>query len=256
MLVSAGELIMKAAKEFDCKIIPIDSEHSAIFQCLHEQEKESISKLILTASGGPFLNLEANKLKDVTLAQALKHPTWTMGSKITIDSSTLMNKGFEVIEAHWLFDVPIEQIEVVVHPQSIIHSMVEFVDNTILALMGKACMTTPIQLAMTYPKKYPGIHKPFDFFKNNKLEFFEPNVDKFVCLKLAYQALKDGKSNPCYLNAANETLVERFLNKEFKWHEISEKLQKMMDRHKALNVSSINCVMEVDKMARMEAQSI
>lgn len=256
VLVSAGELIMKKCKENNCTIIPIDSEHSAIFQCLQGYDIKDVNRLILTASGGPFLHLTSDQMQKVTLEQALKHPTWTMGSKITIDSSTLMNKGFEVIEAHWLFNIPIDQIEVIIHPQSIIHSMVEFTDNSILAQMGEPSMITPIQLSLTYPKKYPGSMPYFNFTKNPNLQFMSPNFDQFLCLKLAYLAQKQGGSYPCFLNAANEVLVERFLNQKINWIDISKKLEKLFEKHSKENVTSIDHVLEIDRQARMEAKQI
>lgn len=256
VLVSAGELIMKTAKENGCQILPVDSEHSAIFQCLQNQPREFVKKLILTASGGPFLKTPLDQLKQVSLDDALNHPTWTMGKKVTIDSSTLMNKGFEVIEAHWLFNVPIESIEVVIHPQSIVHSFVEFIDNTILAQLGEPEMLTPIQLALTYPEKRPGLLPPFDFTKHGRLDFYSPDQERFVCLSLAYQAIEMGKSTPCYLNAANETLVERFIKKEISWYDIAYKLQKLMDAHKIEQVSSLDEILHIDNLARSEAQRV
>jgi len=256
VLVSAGELIMSKSKKNKCRLIPIDSEHCAIFQCLEGHDPKHIQRLILTASGGPFLNHSQNELKSVSLDQALNHPTWNMGAKITIDSSTLMNKGFEVIEAHWLFDVPLEKIDIIIHPQSIIHSMVEFIDNTILAQMGETDMVTPIQYALSYPEKFPGTLSPFDFTKHNQLQFFTPNFDKFACLKLAYDAQKRAGSFPCYLNAANETLVERFLNKKISWIDISRKLETLMEKHSKRSVNSIEEILDVDSQARMEAKVI
>ncbi|MCH9632850.1 MAG: 1-deoxy-D-xylulose 5-phosphate reductoisomerase [Chlamydiae bacterium] len=256
VLVSAGELIMSACKKNNCTLIPIDSEHSAIFQCLQGQPIENVSRIVLTASGGPFRNHSADALKNVSLQEALNHPTWSMGSKVTIDSSTLMNKGFEVIEAHWLFGIPMDKIDVIIHPQSIIHSMVEFVDNTLLAQMGEPTMVVPIQYALTYPEKYPGTLSPFDFTRHNHLQFFEPNFDRFACLKLAYEAQNQGGSFPCFLNAANETLVERFLSKKIRWIEISKKLQQLLERHKKQQIESVEQILEIDRSARMEAQQI
>jgi len=256
VLVSAGEIIMKAAKKNGCKILPVDSEHSAIFQCLQNQPKKNVHRLILTASGGPFLEHSLEQLKLATLKDALNHPTWTMGAKVTVDSSTLMNKGFEVIEARWLFDIPIKDIEVVIHPQSIIHSMVEFIDNTILAQMGEPEMLTPIQLALTYPEKHPGMLSPFNFTKYNRLDFTSPDVERFNCLKLAYQALEAGDSFPCFLNAVNETLVEKFLKNQISWYDISQKLQRLMDAHRQEKVNTIEEVLQVDLQARREAEQV
>lgn len=256
VLVSAGELIMKAIEKNGCRLIPIDSEHSAIFQCLEGKNVSDVQRIILTASGGPFLNHSIEQLQTASLDQALKHPTWEMGAKITIDSSTLMNKGFEVIEAHWLFNIPLEKIDVIIHPQSIIHSMVEFIDNTILAQLGPPDMVTPIQYALSYPEKFKGTLSSFDFTKHNQLEFYPPNYDKFTCLKLAYDAQKGGGSYPCYLNAANETLVERFLKKKISWIDISKKLQVLMNKHQKCQIQSIDDILGVDSEARVEALNI
>lgn len=253
VLVSAGEIIMNSIKKNGSKIIPVDSEHSALFQCLQGQPIESVSRLILTASGGPFLHHALEKLKKVTLEEALKHPTWTMGKKITVDSSTLMNKGFEVIEAHWLFDVPIDSIEVVIHPQSIIHSLVEFIDNTLLAQLGEPEMLTPIQYALTYPNKLPGLLKPFNFAKYTQLEFKKPDFKRFHCLKIAYDSLKLGGSYSCFLNAINETLVKRFLEKRISWYDISQKMQRLMDKHCSIQPQSIHDILKIDQQARQEA---
>ncbi len=256
VLASAGEIIMKAAKKNGCRILPVDSEHSAIFQCLQNQPKKNVHRLVLTASGGPFLEHSMEQLKQASLEDALNHPTWNMGAKITVDSSTLMNKGFEVIEAHWLFDIPTKDIEVVIHPQSIIHSMVEFIDNTILAQMGEPEMLTPIQLALTYPEKYPGILSPFDFTKHSRLDFSPPDMNRFNCLKLAYQALEAGDSFPCFLNAVNETLVGKFLKNQISWYDISQKLQRLMDAHRQEKVNTIEEVLQVDLQARREAEQV
>jgi 1-deoxy-D-xylulose-5-phosphate reductoisomerase len=256
VLVSAGELIMKASVQHNCQILPVDSEHSAIFQCLQNQPKQSVKRLILTASGGPFLKFSLDQLKNVSLADALNHPTWNMGAKITIDCSTLMNKGFEVIEAHWLFDIPLSQIDVVVHPQSIIHSMVEFIDNTLLAQLGEPEMLTPIQLALTYPEKKAGLLPHFDFTKHSRLDFFKPDFDRFRCLKLAYDSLDLGGSYPCFLNAINETLVERFLKKDISWYDISQKLQHLMNAHKMTKIETLEDVLFIDQQGRREALTI
>lgn len=256
VLVSAGELIMKTSDQHHCQILPVDSEHSAIFQCLQNQSKKSVKRLILTASGGPFLKFSLDQLKNVSLTDALNHPTWNMGAKITIDCSTLMNKGFEVIEAHWLFDIPLNQIDVVVHPQSIIHSMVEFIDNTLLAQLGEPEMLTPIQLALTYPEKKAGLLPPFDFTKHNRLDFYQPDFDRFKCLKLAYDSLEVGGSYPCFLNAINETLVERFLKKDISWYDISQKLEHLMNAHKMTKIETLEDVLFIDQQGRREALTI
>lgn len=252
-LVSGGAIIMKLVKEKNINLLPIDSEHSAIFQCLNGEALKSVQRIILTSSGGPFRTWTQEQLETVTVEQALNHPTWSMGPKVTIDSSTLMNKGLEVIEAFWLFDVSPEQIDVIVHPQSIIHSLVEFCDGSMLAQMSEPNMIVPIQYSLTYPDRAPGLFKPFDFMKNSKLEFFEPNKKTFRCLALAYEALKCGGTLPCYMNAANEVLVERFLKGELSWKNIGIQLEKLMNQHAAISVDSLETILAVDALAREEA---
>lgn len=255
-LVSGGELVMRLVKEKGVRLLPVDSEHSALFQCLQGNASNTIRKLILTASGGPFRNFSQEKLASIDVEQALNHPNWKMGPKVTIDSSTLMNKGLEVIEAYWLFGIPLNQIEVVVHPQSIIHSMIEYSDGSIMAQMGEPLMLVPIQYALTYPERRPGLLKPFDFIRHGKLEFEIPDLIKFPCLSLAYEALKKGGSLPCFMNAANEVLVERFINKEISWQEIGQKLESLMERHLNLPVPSIESILDVDRQARRCALDI
>lgn len=253
VLVSAGELVMSLAKEKNVKILPIDSEHSAIFQCLEGHDLKDVKRVILTASGGPFRKSSLEDLQKITTEMALNHPTWAMGPKITVDSSTLMNKGFEVIEAHFLFDIPVEKLEVIVHPQSIIHCLVEFLDGCVLAEMSDPLMVYPIQYALTYPERKRGMFAPFDFTKNSTLEFFPPDFNKFPALNFAFEALKVGGSFPCYLNAANEVLVERFLNRKISWVQIMERLERLLDRHTVASCQSIDSVYAVDKLAREEA---
>lgn len=255
-LVSGGALVMSLAKEYGVSIIPIDSEHSAIFQCLNGENPAEVRRIILTASGGPFRTYSTEQLKGVTLEDALRHPTWTMGHKVTIDSSTLMNKGLEVIEASWLYHVPVDKIDVVVHPQSIIHSMVEFVDGSIMAQMNLPSMINPIQYAITYPERKPGIFSPFDFVKHGVLEFFAPDTDKFRCLALAYEAIRKGGTLPCYMNAANEVLVERFISRQISWEGIANKLETLMERHRVEPAESLDAVMAADMRAREEAKTI
>lgn len=250
VLIAAGELIMGAAKKQNVDIIPIDSEHSAIFQCLQGECPSGIRKLILTASGGPFLAASEKELEKITPSSALKHPTWSMGKKITIDSSTLMNKGLEVIEAKFLFNVPLEKIDVIIHPQSIVHSLVEFVDGSLLSQMGEHDMKIPIQYAMTYPKREKGIVPCFDFTKYSKLEFFIPDWKKFPCLGLAFEAAKEGGTLPCFMNAANEVLVHRFLEGKIDWIEIGKKLETLMGAHKTQPQENLSVLFEVDAMAR------
>lgn len=256
ILVSAGHIVTDLVKKTCVKLLPIDSEHSAIFQCLQGSSQTEVSKLILTASGGPFRNFSLEALENVSLDQALNHPTWKMGAKITVDSSTLMNKGLEVIEARWLFDIDPSLIDVVVHPQSIIHSMVEFIDGSILAQMSEPSMIVPIQYALTYPLRLKGSMTPFDFKKIRSLEFTPPDLEKFICLKLAIEAIKIGGAMPCYLNAANEELVNRFLNKEISWYSIGQKLEKLMERFEQKPVHTIEEVLQVDNEARRSAKLI
>jgi 1-deoxy-D-xylulose-5-phosphate reductoisomerase len=256
VLVSAGELVMSEAKKKGVKIIPLDSEHSALFQLLENHYKQEVSRLILTASGGPFRKHSLEALKGVSVEEALKHPTWKMGQKVTIDSSTLMNKGFEVIEAKWLFDIPIEQIEVVIHPQSLVHSFIETIDSTLFAHLHAPDMAHPIQYALTYPRRVPSLVKPFDFTKHGTLEFFSPDVERFPCLDLAFQSVKEGGSLSCYLNAANEVLVHRLLKKELSWWEMTQKLTKLMERHQKQPLLTLESVLNVDANGRAEAKSI
>lgn len=255
-LVSGGALVIALAREMNVPIIPIDSEHSALFQCLQGAQTSTVHKLIITASGGPFRTYTNEQLSTVTIDHALAHPTWSMGPKITIDSSTLMNKGLEVIEAHWLFGIPIEKIDVVVHPQSIIHSLVEFIDNSLLAQIGEPSMVTPIQYAITYPKRCRGTLKPFDFMKYNTLQFFPPDTEKFRCLKLAFQAITVGGTLPCYMNASNEILVQRFLERQISWQDIGIKLEQLMQKHRVSKIESLDTILHTDTQARREAAVI
>jgi 1-deoxy-D-xylulose-5-phosphate reductoisomerase len=252
-LVSAGELVMSLARQHGIRVIPVDSEHSAIYQCLHGEDPAFIRRIILTASGGPFRTLSDQELDNVTLDTALRHPTWSMGPKVTIDSSTLMNKGLEVIEVHWLFNMPMDKIEVVIHPQSVIHSMVEFTDGSIIAQMSQPTMLLPIQYAITCPERLPGLLPPFDFTKNSTLQFFPPDTSRFRCLELAYQAGVSGGSLPCYMNAANEVLVHRFLERQISWKSIAVKLEALMQSHKQGTIASLDDILQVDAEARKAA---
>lgn len=252
-LVSGGALVMALVKEKNTKLIPIDSEHSAIFQCLNGEKRSAVKRIILTSSGGPFRLFSKDELLKATVDQALKHPTWQMGPKVTIDSSTLMNKGLEVIEAHWLFDIPLDQIDVVIHPQSVIHSMVEYIDSSIIAQMGDPTMITPIQYALTYPERKPGILPAFSFIKNHTLQFYPPDVEKFRCLQLAYDAAKAGGSLTCYMNAANEVLVQQCLDRKIAWKDIATNLDRLMQKHDRVAIRCIEDVLEIDKVARDEA---
>ncbi|QSZ28246.1 1-deoxy-D-xylulose-5-phosphate reductoisomerase [Aceticella autotrophica] len=250
-LVTGGKIITELAKKNKVKILPIDSEHNAIFQCLQGNEKKYISKLIITASGGPFRGKTKEELKFVTMEQALKHPNWKMGKKITIDSATLMNKGFEVIEAKWLFDVPLNKIEVLVHPQSIIHSMVEYIDGCIIAEMATTDMRIPIQYALNYPerKAVKGV-KSLDFEVFNTLTFEKPDLETFKCLSLAYQAIEEGGTMTTVLNTADEVAVSLFLEKRIKFLDIPKIIEKSMEKHDNIINPDINDIIEVDHSIR------
>jgi len=245
-LVTAGALLMPLAEETGAKIIPVDSEHSAIYQCLKGNDRSSVNKIILTASGGPFRGWSIDSLTSVTSAQALKHPNWSMGQKISIDSATLMNKGLEVIEAKWLFGVDLDQIDVVVHPQSIIHSMVEFVDHMVLAQLGIPDMRGPISYAMHYPTRQPVNHEPLDFVKLGQMTFEAPDKKAFPCLELAYEALRLGGNTPTILNAANEELVYKFLKNEIGFYDIPKKIEQLMLTEKKIPSPTLDQILETD----------
>jgi len=227
-LVVAGELVTSLVREYGVHLIPIDSEHSAILQCVAGEDWKSVSRIILTASGGPLLNTPKETFASISVEQALNHPNWKMGNKITIDSATLMNKGLEVIEARWLFDLPVERIDVVIHPQSIIHSMVEFVDGSIKAQLGVPDMKLPIQYALTYPERCPMNGSRVDFPKLQSMTFFTPDRDKFRCLQLAYDAMALGGTAPAIMNAANEVAVQAFLEKKIPFHRIPELIERAL----------------------------
>lgn len=254
VFVSAGEFITTLMKRCNATLIPIDSEHSGLFQLLRMQEKRELRRLILTASGGPFRLWDQERLAKVTIKDALTHPIWSMGVKNTIDSSTLMNKALEVIEARWLFGVSPEKIDVVIHPQSIIHSMVEWIDGTLFAQMSDPYMIYPIQYALTYPKRAPATLPSFDFASARSLDFSPPDLCKFPALTLAYEALRQGGSLPCYLNAANEVLVNRFVQGEISWQAITNLLQKLMEKHRVIKTNTIEETLAVDQLAREEAK--
>lgn len=256
VMVSAGKLIRTLVEKHNTALLPIDSEHNALFQCLEGKKKEEVARLILTASGGPFRSWNMEKLKCVTLDEALAHPTWNMGPKVTIDSSNLMNKGLEMIEASYLFDIPAEKIEIVVHPQSIIHSMIEMIDGCILAEMSQPSMIYPIQHVLTYPQRERGMFPLFDFRKASSLDFFPPDTQRFPAPLLAHAALKEGGSFPCYLNAANEVLVQRFLKKEISWISIIQLLEKLLSRHSRESIESLEAVLSIDNQARQEALQV
>jgi 1-deoxy-D-xylulose-5-phosphate reductoisomerase len=249
-LVVAGEIVTKLVLENNAEILPVDSEHSAIYQCLVGENLNEVEKLILTASGGPFLNKEKSFFENATVDEALNHPNWKMGNKISIDSATMMNKGLEVIEAHWLFGLPIEKINVLIHPQSIVHSMVQFVDGSIKAQLGLPDMKLPIQYALTFPERLQNDFKRTDLPMINTLNFFEPDFDRFECLKLAFEAMKTGGTAPCILNAANEIAVDKFLNKKIKFAQISELISKALDKIENHSDPDIETIFECDRKTR------
>jgi 1-deoxy-D-xylulose-5-phosphate reductoisomerase len=255
-LVVAGDLVTKLAQEKAVNLYPVDSEHSAIFQCLVGEFHNPIEKIILTASGGPFRGKTRDELKLVTKAQALKHPNWDMGAKITIDSSTLMNKGLEVIEAKWLFGLKAEQIEVIVHPQSIIHSMVQFTDGSIKAQMGLPDMKLPIQFALSYPERFKTDFPRFDFAKYPSLTFEKPDTETFRCLGLAFEAMKKGGNMACAMNAANEIAVASFLKEEIKYLEIPDLIEKVMNSCTFIQNPTLEDYINTDKEARILAVEI
>ena len=255
-LVSGGAVVMREVKKYKTLLTPIDSEHSAIFQCLNGENVEEVEKLIITCSGGPFRGKKLNELKGVTKEQALNHPTWKMGGKITIDSATLMNKGFEVNEAMWLYGLPAEQIEVVVHPQSIIHSMVQFVDQSIMAQVGAHDMRIPIQYALTYPHRIPLDVPKFDFVKVKQLTFERPDMETFECLKMGFEAAKEKGTVCCVLNASNDTCVESFLQGKIEFLDIQQTFRKVVDAHKNNKHPELQDVLDADAWARKETGKI
>lgn len=253
-LVMAGDIVMARAKEMGVKILPVDSEHGAIHQCL--SNREEVEKLIITASGGPFRNKTIEDIKNATVEETLHHPRWNMGKKITIDSATLMNKGLEVIEAHHLFNMPYEKIQVVVHPQSIVHSAVEYVDGSVIAQLGFPSMHIPIQYTLTYPYRHEGIEtRSFDFIKAGRLDFEEPDLEKFPCLKLAFKAGAMGGTMPVVMNAANEEAVFMFLDGRISLWEIFEITNKMMNEHENIQNPTIEQILEQDILTREKTKN-
>lgn len=253
-LVTAGSLVMEKARAAGTGIIPVDSEHSAIFQCLEGRNHQAVEKLILTASGGPFRDASQDELKKVTPEMALKHPKWQMGTKITIDSAGLINKGLEVIEAHWLFDMPYEKIDVVIHPQSIVHSMVQYQDGAVLAQLGMPDMRVPIQYALTFPERIANTFPKPDFRTIGELNFFSPDLEKFPGLRLAYEAGRVGGTMPTVYNGANEKAVELFLEKKIRFTDIPVLIEKVLNIHERSPVESLEQVLEVDQWARHKVQ--
>ncbi len=255
ILVMAGEAVMSAAKRKGVLVLPVDSEHNAIFQCLEGRDPAHVRRLILTASGGPFRKASAAELEHVTIEQALKHPTWSMGRKITIDSATMFNKGLEMIEARWLFGVPMNRVEVVVHPQSIIHSMVEFVDNSVIAQLSHSDMCFPIQYAVTWPDRVSNNLRPLDFAKLSTLNFEAPREDVFPALRLARHAGEIGGTLPAVMNAANEVAVEAFLQQLITFPEIWRSVERVMERHVVTEHPSLEQIIEADAWARQETSA-
>lgn len=249
-LVVAGELVMAKAKEKGCAILPVDSEHCALFQCLQGQDRAALEKLIITASGGPFRGKKADQLQNVTIKDVLAHPTWNMGQKITVDSASLINKGLEVIEARWLYDVDFDRIQVVVHPQSIIHSMVQYQDGTVMAQLGCTDMRLPIQYALTYPERVVSSFPRVDFYELAKLTFEKPDMDTFRGLKLAFEAGRTGGTMPCIMNAANEVAVEAFLRGESGFLRIYELIEAAMNAGEVVYRPSLEQLLEADRWAR------
>ena len=255
-LVVAGELIMKLAKEYGAPILPVDSEHSAFFQCLNGENGNEVERLLLTASGGPFRGKKESELKNVSVKDVLAHPTWNMGAKITVDSATLVNKGFEAIEAKWLYDVDFDKIEVVVHPESVIHSMVEFTDGAIMAELGMPDMRIPIQYALSYPKRIVSDFPRLDFFKLQSLHFEKPDMKTFKGLKLAIEAGKTGGSAPCVFNAANEVAVDAFLNNKISFLNIYSIIEKTLAARKFIYNPDLETLINEDKLAREFTEKI
>lgn len=251
-LVAAGSLVMNLAKEKNVKILPIDSEHSAVFQCLEGNDKKTLQRIILTASGGPFRGRDYKFLQQVTPQMALKHPNWVMGSKITIDSATLMNKGLEVIEAKWLFDVDVEKIDVVVHPQSIIHSMVEYIDGVVIAQLGTPDMRIPIGHAIMYPDRVCNSFAKLDLLKCGNLTFESPDTNTFECLSIAYDVIREGGLAPAILNTANEVAVDMFLKEKIKFTDIPNIIKNVLDRYPNITNPTLEDILAVDRKIRQD----
>ena len=249
-LVVAGELVMKLVKENNVELLPIDSEHSAIYQCLVGEKENTVKNLILTASGGPFYNKSFKELKEVTINEALNHPNWVMGNKITIDSATMMNKGLEVIEAHWLFNIAKENIEVLIHPQSIIHSMVQFNDGSIKAQLSTPDMKLPIQYSLTFPNRIKNNFVITNLAEIAELSFFKPDKEKFECLRIAYNVMDEGGTAPCIMNAANEIAVQKFLNGSLAFTQIPDLVKFALDKQESKQNPDIGTIFETDRMTR------
>ncbi|MCQ2561142.1 MAG: 1-deoxy-D-xylulose-5-phosphate reductoisomerase [Clostridia bacterium] len=249
-LVAGGSLIMDAVKKYGINFLPVDSEHSAIFQCIQGNDGNPVKRIILTASGGPFRGYTREQMMNVTKAQALKHPRWTMGAKITIDSATMMNKGLEVIEASWLFDMDPKDIEVHVHPESILHSAVEFMDGSVIGQMGRPDMRVPIAYALSWPRRLDKVGEPLDLFAAGALHFEKPDLNAFQCLRLAYRAIEEGKSSPIVLNAANEEAVAAFLRDEISFGQIGQLVEAALDRKAPSEITCLEDIFEVERETR------
>ena len=252
-LVMAGELMTRAAKKSGAELLPIDSEHNALHQCLRGERSEEVRRIVLTASGGPFRTKNKAEMKQATVAEAMRHPTWTMGAKITIDSATLMNKGLEVIEAHWLFGFSPEQIDILVHPESVVHSMIEMVDGSVIAQMGVTDMRHAIQYALTYPERHECQLPPLDLTTISGLHFESPDLDRFPCIALAYRALREGGTLPAAMNAANEEAVCAFIDERICLTEIPHIIESVMDAHRNRQVVDIETILDADRKARVLA---
>ncbi|RED66064.1 1-deoxy-D-xylulose-5-phosphate reductoisomerase [Cohnella lupini] len=255
-LVTAGHLVTEKARQRGVSILPVDSEHSAIFQCLNGENMKTVKRLMITASGGSFRHLDRAQLLDVTVEDALKHPNWSMGAKITIDSATMVNKGLEVIEAHWLFGLAYDRIDVVLHPESIVHSMVEFVDTSVMAQLGNPDMRVPIQYALTYPERKASPASPLDLLKQGTLHFSPMDFDRYPCIRLAYEAGRAGGTSPTVFSAANEIAVARFLQGEISFLAIEAIIEKVLSRHTVVAAPSLEAILETDAWARLEASAM
>jgi 1-deoxy-D-xylulose-5-phosphate reductoisomerase len=254
-LVMAGELMTKVAAESGAELLPVDSEHNALHQCLKGEKREDVRRLVLTASGGPFRTKSASEMGEASVAEAMRHPTWQMGAKITIDSATLMNKGLEVIEARWLFGFGADEIDILVHPESVVHSMIELVDGSVIAQMGVTDMRHAIQYALTYPARYPCGLPPLDLTQLSALHFEAPDTERFPCIKLAYRALRAGGTMAAAMNAANEEAVRAFLDERISLTDISRVIEEVMDGHETRAVENLDVVLATDRVARQFASA-
>ena len=252
-LVMAGELMTRAAAKSGAELLPVDSEHNALHQCLRGERRAEVRRLILTASGGPFRTKSADEMRAASVAEAMRHPTWNMGAKITIDSATLMNKGLEVIEAHWLFGFGADEIDILVHPESVVHSMIELIDGSVIAQMGITDMRHVIQYALTYPERHPCALPPLDLTQLSALHFEAPDLERFPCISLAYRALREGGTLAAAMNAANEEAVQAFIDQRISLTDIPRVIEMVMDEHQTREVKNLDVVLEADRTARLRA---